>query len=343
VLVPGAYLLAFGGSRTHHRLMCAIEDAGFEVCDCMMWLYGQGFPKSLDIQKAMDTQDGVEGEILNSREEHNFCRPEGGGDERLMTSAGSRETRTIHKRAPGSPESARWNGYGTALKPAWEPIIVAMKPTTGTFVDNARKWGVAGINIEAGRIPVDDEDYARNCSGDRGRDQNRTRRMEFGMTAGSASDGGRWPANVILDEEAGALLDEQSGVLTSGANPSKRNSDKTRAIFGRFAGQRTCDPARGADTGGASRFFYCAKANRKEREGNEHPTVKPIGLAEYLARLILPPAGRTRRLLTPYSGSGSEMIGALRAGWDESVGIENDPKWCDVARQRIARSLDGNL
>lgn len=341
VLVPGAFLLAFGGSRTHHRLMCAIEDAGFEIADCIMWLYGQGFPKSLDIAKAIDKDTGVEGPVLSSREDHNITRPAGGGDPRLMSSAGNRQTRTVIKRGPGSVESLRWQGYGTALKPAWEPIIVAMKPMSGSFVENLRAWDVAGMNIDASRIRALDGDYARNCSGDRGHDQNRTRQMTgFAQTAGSASDLGRWPANVILDPTAAAILDEQTGILRSGANPERRNSNKFQTAYGTFEGQSECTPARGADAGGASRFYYCAKATTAERgDGNDHPTVKPLALAEYLARLILPPGGRSRRLINPFSGSGSEMIGAVRAGWDEVIGIENDPKWCTVARRRLALEL----
>lgn len=295
VLVPGAVLLAFGGSRTHHRLLSAIEDAGFELLDVIMWLYGQGMPKSLDISKALAAAGG---------------------------------------------DSARWKGFGTALKPAWEPIAVAVKPPAGSYVENVAAWDVAGLNIDASRVEVFDAEYARNCSGDRGHSENRTRRMEgFAQTAGSASDLGRWPANVILDPAAAAALDQQTGVLRSGANPERRNSDKFRNAYGTFVGQTECTPARGADAGGGSRFFYCAKASPSERGDNDHPTVKPLELTEYLARLILPPAGRHRRLITPFCGSGSEMVGALRAGWDETVGIEHEAKWVQIARARLAREL----
>jgi len=166
--------------------------------------------------------------------------------------------------APATPEAQRWHGYGTALKPAHEPVLVCMKPTAGTFARNAIEHGVAGLAIDAARI-----------------------------------SGGRWPANVILDEHAAAELDAQSG---------------------------------------ASRFFYCAKASRKERgEGNTHPTVKPSALAEYLAKLILPPAGSgPRRLLVPFSGSGSEMIGAQRAGWDHITGVEQSAEYVAIAKRRTA-------
>jgi hypothetical protein len=173
---------------------------------------------------------------------------------------------------------------------------------------------------------------------DRGHSENRKRVMDFGQTAGSASEVGRFPANLVLDEEAAMMLDQQGGNLRSGANPEQRHSDITRGIYGEFKG-RDCFPARGADSGGASRFFYCAKADDSERHNgakNAHPTVKPIDLCAWLAKLLLPPATVTpRRLLVPFSGSGSEMIGAIRAGWDEVVGIEQEHGYCDIARRRI--------
>ncbi len=301
VLKPGAHLLAFGGTRTWHRLACAIEDAGFEIRDCLMWIHGQGFPKSLDISKAIDRAAGSERRIARIRTEHNICRPKGGGNERLMTSAGKRETRTVADTLPATREAKRFSGYGTALKPAWEPIILAMKPCDGTFTENALKWGVAGIGIDSCRVTSH-----------------------------------RWPANVLLDEQTAGLLDEQAGELKSGANPTRRSASKFQEIFGRFKGQAQCVAQRGEDRGGASRFFYVAKASRSERgQGNNHPTVKPLKLCEYLARLILPPSP-CAKLLVPFAGSGSEMIGALKAGWEECVGIESDPAYCEIARGRLA-------
>ena len=293
VLKPGAMLLSFGGTRTYHRLMCNIEDAGFEIRDCMMWLFGSGWPKSRNIAKAIQEETG---------------------------------------------ESAKaWSGYGTTLKPAWEPIIVAMKPTDGTFANNALKHEVAGLNVDGSRVPVSDAAYAKNCSGDRGHAQDRQRRSGFQMTCGSASDVGRWPANLILDEETAEMLDRQSGTLTSGANPTVRHSDKTRNVYGAFEGHK-CKPVRGVDSGGASRFFYCAKASASERtlaDGTQidHPTMKPLELTTYLARLIIPPPGG--RLVVPFSGVASEMIGAIRAGWGEVLGIELSPEYCEMAERRI--------
>lgn len=323
ILNPGAFLLAFGGTRTHHRLMVAIEDAGFELRDCMMWLYGSGFPKS-----------------------NNFGR-----------------------------EVEGWTGYGTALKPSWEPCIVAMKPCDGTFAENAVKYGVAGINIEASRVAGEKGSGVwgssnatvnpeRTFVGSPDAANYKTSAVEVGGQVG------RWPSNVILDPESAMLLDEQTGELTSGANPSRRGSPKFRNTYGEFEGQDECEVYRGVDSGGASRFFYCAKVSREERDAglaqfnkqelywssgdqnpgsfqaegtdrsarNPHPCLKPIDLCRYLARMVLPPR-RTepRKLLVPFSGSGSEMIGALMAGWDEVVGVESDTEYgyCEIAKARV--------
>lgn len=331
-LRPGANLLAFGGPRTHHRLMCAIEDAGFEIRDCLMWLHGQGFPKSFDIG------GGIEREIENQQKENGkFVFP---------------------------PELTEWKRQGTALKPAFEPIVLASKPLDGTFAENALKWGVAGLNIEACRISHNDAirpfqtpnnilnaGYNRKSNGRDGELSADRRYIDKGATNFAAKTGprggdpaGRWPANVLLDEIAAEILDEQTGVLKSGANPTSRNSDKFLNTFGEFEGQRECEPARGADSGGASRFFYCAKASASERDGNIHPTVKPLKLTEYLARLILPPHGdEPRRMMVPFAGSGSEMLGALAAGWDDVLGIEREVPYIVIADRRLHASFPNSI
>ncbi len=343
VLKPGAFLLAFGGTRTHHRLMVAIEDAGFEIRDCMMWLYGSGFPKSLDISKALDRRAKIERAIVGKRRDaFGDAEQSETEDGRNLWGKPSSKTVVLRSPAPATPEAARWSGYGTALKPAWEPIIVAMKPCDGTFAENALKHGVAGINIDAGRIEYEpggtlasNPSLRTHINGGNG---GRVLATEKARRIGVPSGLGRWPANVILDEEAGRLLDQQSGITTSGAMRTdigayeRKERQATTFLRGR-SGPTNQHP----DSGGASRFFYCAKASRRERgEGNTHPTVKPLKLTEYLARLILPPERDTpRRLLIPFAGSGSEMIGAHRAGWDEIVGIEIDPGYLRIARNRL--------
>lgn len=264
IIKPGGHLLAFGGTRTYHRLTCAIEDAGWEIRDCLMWIYGSGFPKSYN-------HFGIE-------------------------------------------------DYGTALKPAYEPIIMAMKPCDGTFKQNAEKWGQAGINVNACRI---DEKLPFNPTTKK---ETTIALRSFKNCNGKGTTiKGRWPANVIFNEEAAAILDEQSGF-----NPS--------------------------------RFFYCAKASSKERnkgleklpykiggslnatvdgdsrtghvtiQKNYHPTVKPLKLMKYLITLVMPP--KDGILLDPFAGSGSTILAAHQLGFN-AVGIEKSTEYCEIARERI--------
>ncbi len=298
VAKPGAFLLAFGGTRTHHRLACAIEDAGWDIRDCIMWLYGSGFPKSHSISKAIDKAAGAERKTVGLS--------------------------TVMAR--------QWEGWGTALKPAYEPIIVAMNPLDGTFAQNAVRHGVAGLNIDGSRIEgappkVTGQGWEGSTGYGRGDD---APVQEFAQPAG------RWPANVILDEDAAAALDEQSGELKSGANPTRRGADQSRFAFGEFGGQESCPAPRGADAGGASRFFYCSKAGRKDRgEGNDHPTVKPTDLMRYLCRLVAPPSGGV--ILDPFMGSGSTLVAAKDLGI-KAVGIDIDERYCEIAANRLDRT-----
>lgn len=267
----------------------------------------------------------------------------------------------------GFPKSRQLaDGVGTALKPGHEPIVLARAPLTGTTQATFDEHGTAGLNIDACSIPVSDEDYERNHSGDRGHDGTRSidkrGATDMRMGGGHAAGAGRWPSNVVLDEDAAAELDEQTGELRSGANPTRRSSDKFRQVYGDFAGQEECDARRGADSGGASRFYYCAKTSTAERNAgldgfpaeplnwsngdespgtfqsagpavhrNHHPTVKPIDLMQWLIRLVAPPGGT---VLDPFTGSGTTGIAALREQ-REFVGIERDPSYVQLARARI--------
>jgi len=332
VLKPGAFLLAFGGTRTHHRLMCAIEDAGFEIRDCMMWLYGQGFPKSLDILKAIDKRAGAERQAAGTSSGPNASRYTGDRyTEKRQTRFGvvqDQPTATL----PATDAAKLFDGYGTALKPAWEPIIVAMKPCEGTFAENAVKHGIAGLDIDGSRIGSE-QITTSNTTFMRFQGQN-TRPWQDGHENYDTQHSGRWPANLVLDEDAAAALDRQSGHLVSGNNPAKRSADKHRTVYAGWKGEQ-CLVHRGTDSGGASRFFYCAKASRSERgKGNTHPTVKPLKLTEYLARLILPPRANAK-LLVPFAGSGSEIIGARRAGWKHITGIEREAAYVAIAEKRL--------
>lgn len=208
-----------------------------------------------------------------------------------------------------------------------------MKPREGSFASNVLKWGGGGMNIDACRIPTNG-----NTAGPRIPNGREDRRASTGQEV-VALDKGRWPANIILSEEAAALLDRQSPVSTSRRSVRRQVGSNVGngKTMNAFTSRRLCVEGY-EDEGGPSRFFYCAKASRMERRGNTHPTVKPVRLCQYLATLILPPAG-FRKLLVPYCGSGSEMIGALLAGWDYVIGIEKDAEYVKVARRRLA-SLD---
>ncbi len=341
VLKPGAFLLAFGGTRTYHRLVCAIEDAGFEIRDCIQWIYGSGFPKSHNIGKAIDKAAGAEREVIAT------VRAKGGGTAHINpTHADTHDYRpngyqkgenVLDITAPATPLAQRWEGYGTALKPAYEPICVAMKPLDGTFANNATVHGVAGLNIDGGRVGIATQDdiHAKNPHTSGGIVDGQV--YGTGTATEYAVPAGRWPANIIHDgsEEATAGFPVTK---TKGHTPKARGS-----------GGISCDGHGGQDavqeqwhdTGSAARYFYCAKASKKERrEGNIHPTVKPLSLLKYLATLILPPPRDTeRRLLVPYSGSGSELIGGLQAGWDHVTGIELEEKYCEIAAERLRQEV----
>jgi site-specific DNA-methyltransferase (adenine-specific) len=300
VMKPGAHLFSFGGTRTYHRMVCAIEDAGFDIRDQVQWIYGSGFPKS-----------------------HNL--------------------------------KDEWSGWGTALKPANEPICLARKPLSEkTVAANVLKWGCGAINVDASRISANGEKIAYGATKDKAPDPNC-----YGKYSLRSGDGehaqGRWPANVLFDEEAAEMLDEQSGKSKSGGGKS---SGKT------FHGQEYIKDhnERPTDHGGASRFFYVAKASKRERnaglegmplmdapgskrsapaEGrssalgepraNGHPTVKPIKLMQYLCKLITPHDGT---ILDPFMGSGSTGVAAKSLGF-EFIGIELSQEYFKIAEKRI--------
>lgn len=327
-LRPGAHLLAFGGTRTFHRLTVGIEDGGFEIRDCLAWLYGSGFPKSLDVSKAIDAALGETREVVG-------VNPNGG--RRGSSSFGQIRTdgSDVAVTAPAAVEAKAWSGYGTALKPAWEPCILAMKPTAGTFAANALAHGVAGLAIDAGRIACDSKAWGSGNRDSWRESEGRADRQTERYGEADQNPSGRWPANVLLDEEAAQVLDAQSGHMIDG-DDGRRNGVANVTLHGLGA---RAEPWGGyGGEGGASRFFYTAKADRAERQGSRHPTLKPMDLCAYLARLLLPPVrsdGKPRRILVPFSGAGSEMIGCLRAGWDEVVGIERETEYVADAERRI--------
>lgn len=337
VIKPGGHFLAFGGTRTYHRLARLIEDAGWEVRDCLMWLYGSGFPKSLDVSKAIDKAAGAKREVIGRKAGGGVVSSRRTGWDRPWKADPAARERAFEVTAPATEAATQWAGWGTALKPAYEPILLARKPLDGTVAENVVRWGTGALNIEACRIPVTDDAYARNCSGDRGHDTNRTRKMDFGMTAGKAADG-RWPANVIHDgsEEVIGHFPDQ----VSGANPTRRGAPKFRNTYGTFAGQEACVQARGAEEGSAARFFYTAKATPAERttptgDDNTHPTVKPMALITYLLKLVVPPGGT---VLDPFVGSGTLLVAARALGIG-AIGIERENEYCEIAVKRLAQGV----
>jgi DNA modification methylase len=438
VLKPGGHLLAFGGSRTWHRIAVAIEDAGFDVRDSIAWLYGSGFPKSLDISKAIDKSDAGEArrkrdlefvewmkttglkasqinEIIGKSdvgshylrldqpavataelfdklrpylpavpdyieqmvaertiESENFKKREvigqttkarsTSGNSALPTVGGETVYATWDETAPATEEAKKWQGWGTALKPAFEPIVVARKPLVGTVAANVLLWGVGGLNIDGSRIGTEGGAKYQENSG-------YTKSEPSALSAYASSpkvDGlGRWPANIILDEYTAGLLDEQAPSTGAFAKVKSGHSGKSQGIYGDYE-QRGDDGATfyGDGLGGASRFFYVAKASKRDRnEGldglepqrhadresadgvggdnprnrtnhakqNFHPTVKPTALMEYLVKLVTPPGGV---VLDPFTGSGSTGKAALLNGF-KFIGIELTAEYLPIIKGRL--------
>ena len=342
-LKPGGYLLAFGGTRTYHRIACAVEDAGFEIRDCIMWLYGSGFPKSMNIGLAVDKKLGNESKVVGEGRSGTSSRAYQSEE---TTTAGAYQLKEAQN---------EWKGWGTALKPSYEPIIVARKPFKGSLVDNVMEYGVGGLNIDECRVDSTNE-----------------------------SATGRFPANTILTydendyEEVCGGFPQSKGGSGKGFKKDDYGFGETATSFGRG------DFKPYNDNGSAARYFYCAKASKKDRdegldeleekktgelqggrkEGsagsimlnengttrvnpyagtgapkkNSHPTVKPTALMQYLVRLVSP-KGAT--ILDPFMGSGSTGKAVMLENNERDmdykfIGIEKDPHYCEIAEKRIA-------
>lgn len=331
VAKPGAHLLAFGGTRTYHRLACAIEDAGWEVRDCIMWVYGSGFPKSMDVAKAIDKASGYEGEVIGSRIVDVGMQ---GGN----MHAGRKQQQQQQQIRALSPEAAAWNGWGTCLKPAVEPIVVARKPLEGTVAANVLKYGTGAINIDECRVPLAEDDKLQDGVRHDGKALD-TQNMGWGFKKLDRAPGlGRFPSNLIHDgsDEVLALFPDSKGALAPvyGKQGNQKCHTGDNGIYGHYE-QRDTPMFPRNDSGSAARFFYCAKASRSERgEGNVHPTVKPIALMRYLVRLVTRKGGL---VLDPFMGSGTTGIAAIQEGM-EFVGIERDPHYHEIASRRIAEA-----
>ena len=331
VAKPGCHILAAGGSRTYHRLAVAIEDAGWEIRDCVMWIYGSGFPKSHDVSKAIDKAAGAEREVIKATGQRcGVFAHSGTGKPQNILDYNAKVT------APATDAAKQWHGWGTALKPAFEPFILARKPLDGTVANNVLKHGCGGLNVDGCRVGTDDTrapSYRMTSKGRPGggfgNDMDYSR---SGLVAGSAS--GRWPANVIHDGSE-AVVAGFPEVKSGGGN--KRSKDS-----GMWSGKKPMDSHWESNGGSAARFFYVPKASRFEREAgldetpNHHPTVKPVALMQYLCRLITPP---NATILDPFCGSGSTGVAAVREGFN-FIGIELNPEYAEIAKRRIAHEQE---
>jgi len=338
VLKPGGHLLAFGGTRTWHRLTCAVEDAGFEIRDTISWLYGSGFPKSLDVSKAIDKAAGAEREVVGK-----YVMPADSGagnagkvirsvtaESMFGITAGRNGTDIT---APATDDARRWAGWGTALKPAHEPIVVARKPLAGTVAQNVLAHGTGGLNVDGCRVEGVPDSPGTTPTTANGN----------GVTHGSmtraayTTPAGRWPSNVVLDEAMAAELDRQSGVLTSreaiATNPG--------GVAG-YNGVGGTSLIGYGDTGGASRFFpvfrYEPKAPTHERPRDgaaAHPTVKPLDLMRWLVRLVTPPGGV---VLDPFAGSGTTAEACVIEGF-RCIAVEREADYLPLIVTRLTKPI----
>jgi site-specific DNA-methyltransferase (adenine-specific) len=382
VLKPGGYMLAFGGTRTSHRLACAIEDAGFEIRDSIAWLYGSGFPKSLDVSKAIDKAAGAEREVTGSR-------PTAAGRTGYLSAADQttsgyrppgREFVPINEvavTAPATPDAATWQGWGTALKPAHEPIVVGRKPLIGTVAANVLAHGTGALNIDGCRVGAEERTNRGMSSLGVMHDDD----WKPGDVSSTVT--GRWPANVVLDGSQADALDAQSGT-------SQSRIGKPRGAANGDGWGMTATGAEYDDQGGPSRFFptfrYEAKAPTTERPTYQrdgevtswggirtrcticgrqeinvsgacacpepdfqpdpamtgkvaHPTVKPLDLMRWLVRLVTPRGGT---VLDPFSGSGTTAEACILEGF-QCIAIEREADYLPLIVQRISKPLQVGL
>ena len=356
VLKPGGHMAVFAGARTQDLMGLSIRLAGFEIRDTLGWVYGSGFPKSMDISKAIDKAAGAEREVVGS----STNGIAGGTGEHAGEPGSYGFRKEFNITAPATSEAKQWDGWGTALKPAIEPIILARKPLDGTVANNVLAHGVGGLNIDACRVETSDSLYRETSIAKvvgaseihEGWDRPYRHSQELVDKANEetriksekADRLGRFPANVLLDEHAAAEMDRQSGVTVSRANTSSdgRGAEGSHIFASASFGRR--DPSNSYnDSGGASRFFpvfkYQAKAPKKERpvivreDGTkvQHPTVKPLALMEWLVTLITPEGGT---ILDPFAGTGTTLQAATNKGFNP-IGIEADTDYIQLIHKRL--------
>ena len=365
VLKPGGYLLSFAGTRTQHRMAVRIEDAGFEIRDMIAWVYGSGFPKSLNIGKAIDKIQG------NEREEYDKIFPDGSRERKTAYNFGHNKRNTIHDKGTSEGE-----GWGTALKPAFEPVTIARKPVEGSVAENFLKWGTGGINIDECRIKMDnstDPNIRLNAYNHKGHgstftvggDNNRS--LNDLPDNGLHNSEGRFPANFIHDGSEEVL--EQFPHTISGKVKNDKESYEGESATGFLRGETNQDNQYG-DSGSAARFFYCAKASVKEREigcedlnkkstiymarangtgevqpgienfvgaprSNFHPTVKPVALMEYLVKLV---SKEGATVLDPFGGSGSTALACQNLNRNYII-MEREEEYVKIIEHRLKDNL----
>ena len=338
VLKPGGHVVAFSGTRTYHRMACAIEDAGFEIRDQIGWVYGSGFPKSHDVSKAIDKAVGVERKKVAVGAPVKRMIP---GADQNGNGSWIKDNGRIYQpgvEIPATEEAAQWEGWGTALKPAWEPICLARKPLSGTVAECVLEHGTGALNIGGCRVeaegrPLRELDakatdsnvyVGRTGSGGLGKG------LDGGSKAVGTTNLGRWPANLVHDGSkevldafpdvhgAGAARDGSSAVVSD-------NYEASAYMLGANRNMR-----RLGDEGSAARFFYTAKADAEDRLGSKHPTVKPLDLMQWLVRLVTPKGGT---VLDPFAGTGTTGEAAWREGM-RAVLIEREAEYqADIARR----------
>lgn len=348
VLKPGAHGLVWAIPRTSHWTATALENAGFEVRDVVTHLFGSGFPKSMDISKAIDKAAGAEREIVGSYKATGTARNSKHIGAKTHAAMGDyvADVDRIYQTAPATEDAKRWQGFGTALKPASEHWILIRKPISEkTVAKNVLKWGCGGLNIDASRIETQDNlnggTYSKNAQ-----PQGASQVPGNGINRDFIQPIGRFPANLVFscdcrtDEQhdmecAVGMLDKQSGVSKSTMHSRGKGIDGAT-----FKTNNSLISVRGlSDSGGASRFFYCSKASKSDKgPTNNHPTPKSTKLMEYLIQLVTPPGGL---VLDCFAGSGSTGVAALRKGFG-FIGIEREPEYAAIAEMRLLAAAGGS-
>jgi site-specific DNA-methyltransferase (adenine-specific) len=310
VLKPGAHLVAFSGTRTYHRMACAIEDAGFEIRDQLGWAYGSGFPKSHDVSKGIDKAAGVERETIKHKARPVTSGTMSGASDTRPWIEKSRETgfHEVAGNKPATPQAEQWQGWGTALKPSWEPICLARKPLSEkSIAANVLKHGTGAINIDGCRVGT--EGGTAKGSKPNGEGNGIYGNGLHGNCDITKLDAGRWPANLIHDGSDEVL----AGFPETTTNPGTLRSNVAKGTIGLCVEGREGTVLSGGDSGSAARFFYSAKAGPLDRIGTAHATVKPVDLMRWLVRMVTPPGGH---ILEPFAGSGTTGIAAMAEGFD---------------------------